>query len=300
MAKYDQFGRPIYETAEEYRKAHEKERNSRTYDSPEGSAYKHNPTKNTYSTQSSTGRSTVRTGVNKSNSVAVKLLIVMVCFTVGVIVAFSTVRSSYDDIYEHIEEDWIDIEQEVDDEEMQYIGDDSTPLPDGFETFYYDGQPYTLPNTMDIIYEMGLVLDEEYPDDYMLPTDYEESIFLNDETGAMAAIVRVSNYSGVDMRLDECPLTYFYIVNPVAMDGAATLPDFEFADGLTFESSYEDFESYFGEPYYHHENSPDESYSYDGYEWMYYGEDEVHSVNVTFYNGVISDISIEKRVGNEY
>jgi len=41
MAKYDEFGRPIYETAEEYNKAHRTESSTYTYDSPEGDAYNH-------------------------------------------------------------------------------------------------------------------------------------------------------------------------------------------------------------------------------------------------------------------
>ena len=72
------------------------------------------------------------------------------------------------------------------------------------------------------------------------------------------------------------------------------LPNFVFGDGLTFESSYEELETYFGTPHYHYEDHSEEGSYYDNYEWSYYREDEIHFVSVTFWNGVIADVGIEK------
>ena len=94
----------------------------------------------------------------------------------------------------------------------EYIGDDSTPLPEGFETFSYNGQSYTLPTTMEEIYTMGFTLEEMYDENYILPTEYEESLILNDENG-YAGMIGISNYTGEEIPLGKAQVNYFYIEN---------------------------------------------------------------------------------------
>ena len=85
-----------------------------------------------------------------------------------------------------------------------------------------------------------------------------------------------------------------------------TIPDFEFADGLTFDSSYEEVELYFGTPWWHHEEYSEE-YDYHIYQWIYYPEEanpleeqeDIQFVEVKFMNGVIESVSIEKRAYEE-
>ncbi len=47
------------------------------------------------------------------------------------------------------------------------------------------------------------------------------------------------------------------------------------------------------------EDHSEEGSFYDSYEWAYYGEKEIHFVCITFWNGVISNVGIEKRVIEE-
>ncbi|MBQ6843685.1 MAG: hypothetical protein IJO60_03495 [Agathobacter sp.] len=300
MAKYDDFGRPIYETAEEYNQAHKTGDHSRTYDSPEGNAYKHNPAKNIYLNQKSKRRNMSRTGAKKSNSVIFRLAICMICCIVGALIGFNTVRNSVGSIYEVVPENVEDVVINTDDEYAEFNGGDETPLPDGFETFSYNGQVYSLPTTMEEIAQMGLSLEEPFDEMYMIPTDYEETLMLNNEDGLMSAMIRVSNYTGEEIPLGKCQVIYFYIENPVAYNEEAVVPDFVFGGGCTFNSSYEELESYFGTPYSHYEDHSEEGYYYDSYQWAYYGEDETHFVNVTFWNGAISNVEIEKRVIEAY
>ena len=147
---------------------------------------------------------------------------------------------------------------------------------------------------------MGDALEDGYDEDYMIETDYDELVFLLDDDGYTEALIGLSNYSGEDLPLKDCTVHYFYIENPVAYDIEGEVPDFSFGNGLTFESSYEDFEAYLGTPYYRYVDYSEEDYAYESYEWAYYGDEEIHYVSITVWNGVISEINIEKRIEVEY
>lgn len=193
-----------------------------------------------------------------------------------------------------IEQDYREDEWE-DEAYGEYLGDDTTALTEGFETFIYEGQTYTLPMTYQDVLKMGLALEDGYDADYMIETDYDELVFLMDEEGYSKALIGLSNHSGEDLPLKDCTVHYFYIENPVAYDIEGEVPDFVFGNGLTFESTYEDFEAYLGTPYYRYVDYTEEDYAYESYEWAYYG-DEIHYVSITVWNGVISEINIEKRI----
>ena len=225
MTKYDEFGRPIYETAEEYNKAHKKGNSSRTYDSPEGDAYKHKPMKTTYHSQRMVRRNTNSKGVKKSKLLIIGIAVYFIAMIV--FLSFNMVRRSVDSSYEVIPENVGDVIVNVGDESGEFLGDDTTPLSEGFETFSYNEQTYSLPTTMEEIEKMGFTLEEEYDETYMIPMEYEENLILNDE------------------------------------------------------------------------DHSEEGSFYDSYEWAYYGEKEIHFVCITFWNGVISNVGIEKRVIEE-
>lgn len=307
MPKYDDFGRPIYETAEEYNKAHGTGSHVRTYDSSEGTDYKQKKTKKIYRAKGTTGQYVNQSTVKKRKSMAVGIGI---CFLAIAIVFISVIYEAtgnafeFDPVYIELEENWAELEENWDDMEQaavdvdgeaEYPGDDVTPLPEGFETFAYNGQMYSLPMTMEEVKQMGFTLEAEYDETYILPAGYEETLILNDEDG-FAGMVRVSNYTDEDLSLDECVVDYFYMENPAAYEEDSAGVDFIFGGGLTFECTYEDLEEYFGIPYYHYQDYSEEGSYYDSYDWAYYGEDEIHYVSITFWNGVMADVGIEKRV----
>jgi len=300
MAQYDDFGRPIYETAEEYNKAHKGGVCPRPYDSPTGDNYQHNTTKEKNHYQTVAQRYTNRENSKKAKTMVIGLVVFFIVLNVVIIFSiFQMVGGSFGDIeigYE--EEQWGDM---VGTETVgEYIGAADVPLPEGFETFSYNGQTYTLPTSYQEILQMGFTLEEDYDINDLFPTEYEELLaFVDDADGFTSAMIRINNYTGDDIPLGKCMVDYFYIENPVAFDKAEQVPDFMFGDGLTFESSYEELEAYFGVPYYHYEDHSEEGYYYDSYEWAYYGEDEIHFVSITFWNGVIDNVGIEKRAYEE-
>lgn len=294
MTQYDDFGRPIYETAEEYNKARKAANASRTYDSPEGDTYQHKTMKETQRYQSAAQRHANRTGSKKAKSMVLGLVVFFIVLNVVIVFSmFNMVGGVYED-YQDFDESWIDLDDD-DDGYGEYIGDETTPLPEGFETFSYNGQTYTLPTSYQEISQMGFILEEGYEEDDLLPAEFEETLILDDDDGYSMAMIRVNNDTDDDLPLGKCQVNYFYLENPVAFDDTEDVPDFLFGDGLTMESTYEELEVYFGTPYYHYEDHSEEGCFYDSYEWSYYGEDEHHFVSVTFWNDVISDVSIEKK-----
>ena len=119
MTKYDDFGRPIYETAEEYNRAHRSETNTRTYDNM-GDAYNSKSRKRTYRTQRMTGQYTKRNTSKKT-----KVLLIGIAVYVSVIIVvllFNLVGSFEDGIYE---DNFTAIEEAVVDVDDEYIGDNT-------------------------------------------------------------------------------------------------------------------------------------------------------------------------------
>ena len=319
MAKYDEQGKPVYETAEEYNKAHKKENNSHIYESPEGDAYVHNSETNISQDGKTIARNILGNCVKKLNSAIIKLFLSTIVCVGCVFLAFNLLKGLNDMKEEPeevfvIETEVIEIEEsEIEESEIQeseieeseieeteqnyseeYLGDDTKPLPEGFETFSYNGQTYSLPITVNDIIKMELSIESEYKEGSMISAGHEEISFVYDEKGIWVGMVRISNFSEEEKKFEECAVNYFYIINSVMYDEAESIPNFVFGNGLSFESSYEDFVSYLGIPYYHYEDHSNEEFQYDSYEWSYSGEGELHNVSVTFSNGVISEISIEK------
>ncbi len=290
MAKLDEFGRPIYETAEEYNKAHKGGVCPRPYDSPEGENYQHNTGDAAKRYKTVAQRHATVQGSKNAKKMIVIIAAFVIFFNVGII--FSMVASIFND--SNIEMEFGQSEESY----GEYLGDGETPLPEGYETFLYNDQIYTLPTDFQTISQMGFWL-EEYTEADMIPAGYEEMLNVYDEDGYLLAIIRIDNNTEIDIPLGKCVVDYFYIENPTVFDEYATLPDFVFGDGLTLESGYDDVEAYFGEPYYHYEDHSEEEAYYDMYQWAYYGEEEIHFVSITFWNGVIENVSIEKKAYEE-
>ena len=172
------------------------------------------------------------------------------------------------------------------------------PLPTGYENIIYNDVWITLPTTCKEMATLGYEI-ESYELTDIVPPDFWDNIGLLDENGYMVAMISISNKTDDDISVGECIVEYFYIHNEKAYDKGMESPDFVFGEGYTFESTYEELESYLGMPYYHYEDYSDEEFLYDSYEWTYNGEKECQRVIVNFVNGVISDISIEKVVYEE-
>ena len=297
MAKYDDFGRPIYETAEEYNKVRRAQTESRTYESPEGDSYQHNTYKQTQKYEKAATHYEKKTGPKSGKKFVLILVGVILVTQIAVVfMLFRTTSGIYDRYEENwYEEDWVDQDDYGDNGYGEYIGDDVQPLPEKFNIFSYNGVTYTLPTTYQEITKMGFFLEEGYEELDTFPAEYEALLNLNDEDGYLAGMIRVNNHTDEEVPLEQCVVDYFYLGNDAAYSDMETAPDFVFGDGFTFESSYEELEAYFGVPYYHYEDHEEEGYYYDNYEWAYYGEEEIHFVSITFWNGIISDVSIEKR-----
>lgn len=295
MARLDDFGRPIYETAEEYNKAHKGGVCPRPYDSPEGENYQHNTGNGTKRYKSVSQRHATVQGSKNAKKIVMMIVVFIIAVNVGIIFTmFQMVRGSYGDIDIEYGEEWEDM---AGTEGMgEFLGNSDTPLPEGFEKFKYKGYPCALPAKFGDVWEMGLNVTDYDVLNEVFYGEYEEMLDIYDDyTGSYLGMIRVMNPESESLTMMECLVNYFYIMNPAVDDETELVLDFEFGDGLTFESSYQDVEAYFGAPYYYYEEQTEYGNHYESYDWAYYGVDEIHYVTITFWNDEMSSVSIEKR-----
>lgn len=309
MAKLDDFGRPIYETAEEYNKAHRASGTVHTYESQDGDTYQHKTMESTPRYRSVAQRHATVQGSKNAKKIVMMVVVFIIAVNIGIIFSiFHSVGISFGDIEIEYEENLVETEEvNMDTVYDEYLSDGDTPLPEGYEMFSYDGESYRIPTNYWKISQMGFTSDI-YMEDELIPSGYEELLAMFDEDGYMRAEIRIKNNTENEIPLEECIVDYIYIENPEFYDEMVTIPDFEFGDGLTFDSSYEEVESYFGTPWWHHEEYSEEyDYDYHIYQWIYYPEEanpleeqeDIQFVEVKFMNGVIESVSIEKRAYEE-
>lgn len=296
MAKLDEFGRPIYETAEEYNKAHKGGVCPRPYDSPDGSNYQHNTTNGAKRYQSMAQRQATQTASQNAKKIILAIAVFIIALHVGIIVTMiSMTAGSFGEIHQEFEEGFVGTEEVLVDYDV------STPLPEGFEEFYYNGEFYSLPMNYEQVAQMGFVL-EGYTEEDVIEAGYEEMPDLY-EDGYIKAWIRINNHTETELPLGKCMVDYFQIFNLAAYYSDEIAPDFVFGDNLSFDSTYEDVEAYFGVPSYYYEDESEDGDYYEYYQWSYYEEadedfselDKVHYVQVSFYNGVMESVMIEKK-----
>lgn len=288
MAKYDDFGRPIYETAEEYNRAHGTGGSAHMRYNQEENTNQYTLKREFAKKQTAAQRHATREGSKKAKKMVLGIVAFVIALNIAIIFSMANMTGGI------VEESYVESYDTWEDDYGEYLGDVETPLPEGFENFIYNGESYTLPTSYETISKMGFMLEEDYELDDMIPKEFDEMLSLYTEDGYTSAMVIVTNDTGKSIPLAECTVEYFYIENPVAFDEAENCPDFTFGGGINFESTYEEVEAYLGVPYYHYADHSEEDCYYDAYEWSYYGDDEYHHVNIVFWNGVISDISIQK------
>lgn len=280
MQKYDDFGRPIYETAEEYNRAHRTGGRVYTHESLESNARKQTASQR-YATR--------QTSKNAKPMVVGLVAFFMAMIFVITISIFNMAGGIYEEAYREPDDPYGEEVGIID----ENLSTPDTPLPTGYENIIYNDVWFTLPTTCKEMATLGYEI-ESYELTDIVPPDFWENVGLWDENGYMVAMISISNKTGEDISVGECIVEYFYIHNPKAYDKGEESPNFVFGEGYTFESTYEELESYFGTPHYHYGDYTDEEFLYDSYEWTYYGEEENQRVIVNFVNGVISDVSIEK------
>ena len=287
--KYDDFGRPIYETAEEYNRAHRKNGSATIYQSAHGDTYQQSETVSSAPKKSAAQRHATREGSKKAMSKIVGVVISILALNIGAI--FSLVGNIFDDISVGYEEEvWPD-NGIIDSGEIW--GDSETPLPEGYETFTYNGVVCTLPMSFKEILATGLTL-EGYEESVLFPSGYEDFVLMDDGENMSIVELTVDNYSDEDILMSKTRVISFYVENPTIYDEEATLPHFTFLGGLTLESSYDEVIEVLGDASYNYYETYDTGELLDRYEWYYYDGNGTQSISVQFLDGVIESVSIGK------
>ena len=300
MAKLDDFGRPIYETAEEYNKAHRGGVCPRPYDNPEGANYGHNTGDRMKQFKNVAQRHILQEGSQKSKAIlggVIGVFAVIYLIIIGVVM-INTVGGVY-------EETPVVGTEIMQDSYSEFLGDGETPLPEGFEKFKYNGYPCTLPTDFEEIMIMGCEITDYDMYNEVFYADYEELLDIYDKrTGIYLGDIRIKNDTSESLVIKECSVDRFFIYNAELYDPTVKMPNFMFGDGLTFNSTYEEVEAYFGTPYWYCIDYSDKAYKHEIYQWSYFEEadeesdiwGESHFVEITFLNGRMEYVIIEKQI----
>ena len=161
MAKLDDFGRPIYETAEEYNKAHKGGVCPRPYDDPNGENYQQNTGNRMKNYKTVAQRHATVQG--SKNSMKIVLVIVLFFIGLNIGIVFVMLGNSMSDGEISFEEN-VHIYDEM-------LSDPSTPLPEGYEMFSYNDQFYRVPTNYWKISQMGFV-SEDYTEEDSISSGY--------------------------------------------------------------------------------------------------------------------------------
>lgn len=244
---------------------------------------------------------------SKSKTSTILLIVGGVFAAISIIinVVFASVYlTQLEDIISEIEhemeyEDWEDEDwdkEDSDDEDVYsyYPGTDENYLVDGFEDFTYNGVAYSIPMSYSDFQKMGYYLEEGY-EDYVLEAMTYESIWFYDEDGNELGMIRISNDTEEEIALEEGIVDYIYFDNPASYVTDENLEhiDLVFGEGFDMYTTYEELEEWLGTPYYVSIDNSGGS-EYVTYEWTYYGDDKYQSIEVSYWNGVITDVAFEQ------
>lgn len=286
MAKTDSFGRPYYETAEEYNQAHRKARANGNYEQMQQAktAYSH-----------TTGRGAKKQyGQNKQKSWKSSSAIIALCILIAAVSYIVVLSIHIEDSIEPDNESWYEEEYiESDDANFEQIGVDNVPLEEGFDVVTYKGVSYDIP----MLYEDFILLDVPLS---VYPSSSEElyagdwnNLDMEDDEGNIIGYIRIANDTDEDMPLGKCSIDYILFSSEAAFSGDMNdAPEVTFANGLDMTCGYEDLEAYMGIPTYKYTDEDSEGNLYESYQWEYSGEASFDCFTATFWNGIITDISI--------
>ena len=182
MPKYDDFGRPIYETAEEYNRAHKRDGSARISKEIEPDVLKQGITRQSAHNQTAAQRHANREGTKKAKTLVLALISFFIAIIVMIVFSlFGMIGASYE---EAVREPNYNHNNAIVEDENQTVtfGDTDTPLPEGYENFTCNGVWITLPSTCKEMAELGYEI-ETYKLTDVVPADFWECISLIDDDG---------------------------------------------------------------------------------------------------------------------
>lgn len=265
---YDEFGRPIYETAGEYNKAHKTRKKLFSSVNLNVASYQKNEKK-------------ISNG-DKGLILVFASITFILCFVIVLTSFFGNNVT---------ENEWYDSDEISDSGEI--FGDTNTPLPEGFDTFSLNGESITLPITYENLFRKGFYVTEYVGRDVFC-AESSETIELYDIDGNYIADIAVVNQTNEDITFRKCSIDWICIDKDMLDDEEEILSDFIFGNGLTFDSSYKELCDYLGEPSYHYYDYYEDGDRFDAYEWSYETSDELSYIKVDFWNDRISMVKIRK------
>lgn len=282
MAKTDSFGRPYYETAEEYNQAHRRAKASGSYGQmqQEKKAYHH--TVGTGTKKRYGQKNTQKVVASMAIGIAAIICVTMTLMIINVL--DSGVRQ---------EETWHEVETEqVFYDGFEQLGADDVPLAEGFDVVTYKAETYTTAMTYQEFIKVEVPLQVYPSPNEELYSGYSENLDLVDEDGQYLGFITIENETDDDLTRGECRIKQILFSNEAAYNEADTVPDVTFANGLDMTCTYEELEANLGVPTYKYTDEDAEGNIYESYHWEYYGASHSEYFCANFWNGVMTDVSV--------
>ena len=284
-----EYERPNYETAEEYNRAR-REREAKMaeeqklYDE-EGNynySYNYNSNSNSYSCYETPRNNSA--GFKIVLSVIMIALFMVICGTVFVIMRSEIGYIAEENIWDNLFHDFEDYEDY--DEEIEWLKERTTPLPEGYSKFIWKGSEYAVPISYDSFLKTGFVLEGFSTKTKLEPGQLESYSFSMDDD--YYGSVCFTNYGEKTLKITECTVDYIWFFHD-----EDSSPDITFFDGLSWDCSLEDMNGFLGEPQYISTQTFENGDVYKSVTWDYYGDGISQGVVVCFYNDNMCSIAFE-------
>lgn len=232
-------------------------------------------------------------------------VVIVICAYIGLLSFVGSLAGEYEDLFNALygdiyeggfdynwdDEDWFSTESTGTE---SYPGVNNVRLDDSFDDFVLNGTAYSIPMSYETFVGMGYTLEgfDSVTVDVFEAGEYENYNFsISDE---YAGVVRISNNGDTSADITDCEVDFFCIYNVDTYDGAGSTGlsnmDMTILGDVSLASTYEELTAVLGTPYYIYADATGE---YVTYRWEYNGQSEYQSLDVSFYDGVIYDVSID-------
>ena len=276
-----EYERPNYETAEEYNRAR-REREAKM--AAEQKLYDEEGNYN-YNSGSNSG---YEAPLNNSAGFKIVLSVIMIalfmviCGTVFVIMRSEIGYIAEENIWDNLFHDFEDF-----DEEIEWLEERITPLPEGYSKFTWKGNEYSVPMSYDKLVETGFVLENFSTKTKLEPGNLEYYSFSMEDEEYYGSLC-FTNYGEKTQKITECTIDYIWFFGDEYFS-----PDITFFDGLSWDCSLEDINGFLGEPQYISTQTFENGDVYKSVTWDYCGDGISQGVVVCFYNDNMCSIAIE-------
>lgn len=202
-------------------------------------------------------------------------------------------------VFEQLDESGIELDYMLDDLEEyeyydeyngEYTGTDDVPLVEGFHSYTYEGNTYSIPISFAEFEQTGWLLNGHSKDEVITGGATMWLNFCDSEENVLG-MIQLYNSTEAEKMVSECDIVAITFEKSLYADDDKVL-DVTLVGGIRLDSTYEEIVEVMGVPTYTY--TPDDLSEYARYSWFYYGENgEYEHFEIMLWEGKIGEITIE-------